>query len=136
MDMTMFFRELSHFKKDDAGHFHSRLRDKSYSAEFRLHATSRESWLRTYSELLHTVKSEDTQRKEEMNRVNPKYVLRNYMAQLAIDAAEEGNYSILEELYQVLKNPYTEQSNGNKWYAKRPDWAREKVGSSMLSCSS
>ena len=71
-----------------------------------------------------------------MDSTNPKYVLRNYMAQLAIDAANNEDYSILEELYELLKNPYSEQTEQEKWYAKRPDWARDKIGCSRLSCSS
>ena len=70
------------------------------------------------------------------NTVNPKYVLRNYMAQLCIDEADKGDYSLLKELFEMLKKPYDEQLNLQKWFAKRPDWARDKVGCSMLSCSS
>ena len=59
------------------------------------------------------------------------------MAQLAIDGANEGDFSICEELYQLLKNPYSEQSEfEEKWFKKRPEWARHRVGCSMLSCSS
>ena len=58
------------------------------------------------------------------------------MAQLAIDKADNGDYSLIEELYQLLKKPYDEQTGSEKWFAKRPEWARHKVGCSMLSCSS
>ena len=71
-----------------------------------------------------------------MNKVNPKYVLRNYMAQLAIDKAETNDSSLIEELIQILKKPYEEQLEFEHWFAKRPEWARHKVGCSMLSCSS
>jgi len=71
-----------------------------------------------------------------MNQVNPKYVLRNYMAQLAIDDADKGDYTLIDELYTMLQKPYDEQPEHHKWYAKRPEWARHKVGCSMLSCSS
>ena len=71
-----------------------------------------------------------------MNKINPKYVLRNYMAQLAIDAANKGDYNLIDELFQLLKEPYNEQPQYGKWFVKRPDWARHKVGCSMLSCSS
>jgi uncharacterized protein YdiU (UPF0061 family) len=71
-----------------------------------------------------------------MNGVNPKYVLRNYMAQLAIDKATAGDVGLIDEFYQLLKRPYDEQPDSEKWFAKRPDWARNKVGCSMLSCSS
>ena len=76
------------------------------------------------------------ERKEKMDLINPKYVLRNYMAQLAIDAADKGDYGLIDELYIMLKKPYSEQPEYHKWFAKRPDWARDKVGCSMLSCSS
>jgi uncharacterized protein YdiU (UPF0061 family) len=68
---------------------------------------------------------------------NPKYVLRNWMAQLAIDAAESGDISVCNELYTLLQNPYDEQIEfEEKWFQKRPEWARHKIGCSMLSCSS
>ena len=68
--------------------------------------------------------------------MNPKYVLRNYMAQTAIELAEKEDYSLIDELYSLLLNPYDEQPGFEKWFNKRPDWARQKIGSSMLSCSS
>ncbi|MBK8518022.1 MAG: YdiU family protein [Saprospiraceae bacterium] len=76
------------------------------------------------------------ERISRMNQVNPKYVLRNYMAQMAIDKADQNDYTLLYELYEMLKNPYKDQPEYERWYAKRPDWAKEKVGCSMLSCSS
>ena len=71
-----------------------------------------------------------------MNQVNPKYVLRNYLAQLAIDSAEQGDLSMLYDLEKMLKNPYDDQPEFDKWFAKRPDWAKDRAGCSMLSCSS
>ena len=93
-------------------------------------------WFIDYNSRLERELLSDSERKEKMNAVNPKYVLRNYMAQLAIDAADDGDYSIIDELFELLKHPYAEQKEQNKWFVKRPDWARHKVGCSMLSCSS
>ena len=75
--------------------------------------------------------------REKMNSSNPKYVLRNWMAQLAIDAAEKEDFTVAIELYCMLKKPYSEQPEyEEKWFTKRPEWARHRVGCSMLSCSS
>jgi len=72
-----------------------------------------------------------------MNAVNPKYVLRNWMAQLSIDKAEKGDFSLVNELYILLKRPYDEQPEmEDEWFVKRPEWARHRAGCSMLSCSS
>lgn len=138
-DMTIFYRNLSNIRKTD---FAQNALEKLYFAFYNPKEISGEIkenwiiWLNLYLERLGREKDSDEIRKQKMNLVNPKYVLRNYMAQLAIDAADKGDYSLINELYLMLKNPYDEQTEYEKWFAKRPDWARHKVGCSMLSCSS
>ena len=93
-------------------------------------------WFELYINRLKESFNDEAQRIQLMKRANPKYVLRNYMAQLAIDKAEKGDYTLIEELSEMLKSPYKDNSKYDHWYKKRPEWARHKVGCSMLSCSS
>ena len=76
------------------------------------------------------------ERVARMNRANPKYVLRNYLAQQAIDALEHGDASVMERLMAVLQRPYDEQPGHEELADRRPEWARHKPGCSALSCSS
>jgi serine/tyrosine/threonine adenylyltransferase len=71
-----------------------------------------------------------------MDKVNPRYVFRNYLAQTAIDALEKGDASVMERLQQVLIRPYDEQPENKDLAERRPEWARHKAGCSALSCSS
>jgi len=135
-DMTIFFRNLSSFKKEqnvDLGVIQEAFYEETLSDAITKKWTD---WLSKYKERLQLESIGDIARQNNMNAVNPKYVLRNYMAQLAIDEADAGKYTLIDELYQLLKKPYDEQPACEKWFAKRPDWARTKVGCSMLSCSS
>lgn len=134
MDMTLFFRKLSDFDVHDPDAFIRNLKDFSYDDNFGIYEKLWKEWLTDYSEALK--KTENKNRKQGMDAVNPKYVLRNYMAQLAIDDADNGDYHLINELYTLLKKPYDEQPNMEKWFTKRPEWAEHKVGCSMLSCSS
>jgi len=67
---------------------------------------------------------------------NPKFVLRNYLALNAIEAAEAGDFSVMESIMQVLKTPYDEHPDNEAYAARRPDWATKKPGCTMLTCSS
>lgn len=138
-DMTIFFRNLGNIQKEDSAEVAFEKIKESFYNEKDLSESILDNWytwLHHYSNRINEEVFTDAERKLQMNSVNPKYVLRNYMAQLSIDAADEGDYSLINELFELLKKPYDEQPDKQDWFAKRPDWARNKVGCSMLSCSS
>lgn len=74
--------------------------------------------------------------RHQMKSANPRFVLRNYLAQQAIEKASAGDASAVHELLDVMRRPYDAQPERTQYAAKRPEWARHKPGSSMLSCSS
>ncbi|MEZ7945298.1 MAG: YdiU family protein [Flavobacteriaceae bacterium] len=137
-DMTIFFRTLSSFKKEQPEKGVELIQDAFYTPDT-IKGDVLNNWKQWFADYAKRLEDETTsvdERQQQMNKVNPKYVLRNYMAQLAIDKADKGDTSVLEELYLLLKEPYSEQPKFEHWFAKRPEWARHKVGCSMLSCSS
>jgi len=137
-DMTIFYRNLGNISKKNPEQAISEIKDAFYKIE-ELKDGILEKWKNWFDNYFNRLQKEsllDTERKARMNVVNPKYVLRNYMVQLAIDDADKGNYKLINELNTLLKKPYAEQLQYQKWFVKRPDWARHKVGCSMLSCSS
>ena len=132
-DMTIFFRLLAHADLrietlEDAYYDPGALGDDE-SARI-------DAWLDRYRARIGDDERSHDERFAAMNSVNPKYVLRNYLAQQAIDAAETGDYSLIETLAEVLRRPYDEQPEATVYSEKRPDWARARPGCSMLSCSS
>ena len=94
------------------------------------------NWIRCYKARVNKDDTLNDTRRRRMDAVNPKYVLRNYLAQLAIDKAEQGDNSMVNELLELLRRPYDEQPDKEEYAEKRPDWARHRAGCSMLSCSS
>lgn len=127
IDMTIFFRLLSNIEGPDIEH----LKFAFYNIE-EVSMKEWEDWLIKWWNGL-----EGSPNRQKMRETNPKYVLRNWMAQLAIDAAEKGDFNVADELYDLLKLPYDEQPEyEEKWFQKRPEWAKNRVGCSMLSCSS
>jgi uncharacterized protein YdiU (UPF0061 family) len=126
-DMTIFFRLLSHTESPTVEGF-----TQSFYDSENIPVDEWNKWLDKWWKRV----SGNPNRNAMLN-ANPKYVLRNWMAQLAIDAAEKEDYSVCEMLHSLLKNPYDEQpEHEDAWFQKRPEWARHRVGCSMLSCSS
>ncbi|MCW5580934.1 MAG: YdiU family protein [Luteimonas sp.] len=134
-DMTLFFRALADV--DAANPSLEAMRDAFYDdALLGEHDEAFTAWLCDYADRLAQDPLNAAQRRGRMQAANPKYVLRNYLAQQAIDRAEAGDASGVEELLDVMRRPYDAQPGREAFAGKRPDWARERPGCSMLSCSS
>ena len=135
-DMTLFFRNLA--RVDPIAPSPAPL-EEAYYRPSQLTPAYRErltGWLGRYARRVLRDGRPDAVRIAQMNRTNPRYVLRNYLAQLAIDKAEAGDHAMVGELLDVMRRPYDEQPGHEQYAAKRPDWARQRPGCSMLSCSS
>jgi uncharacterized protein YdiU (UPF0061 family) len=140
-DMTIFYRKLAELVMDiELGNeaLMKPLMDAYYVPEQLTedYKTRLGNWLRSYIKRVQSSGINDAERIKAMNAANPKYVLRNYLAQLAIDKAEQGDFSMVNELLELLRHPYDEQPGKEGFAVKRPDWARRRPGCSMLSCSS
>ncbi|HEY9193794.1 MAG TPA: hypothetical protein VIO81_13065, partial [Methyloversatilis sp.] len=93
-------------------------------------------WLQAWAQRVTAGGEPDAARISRMNTANPKYVLRNWLAQRAIDDATQGDTVMIERLLRMIRRPYDEQPDFNDLAGRRPEWARHKPGCSALSCSS
>ena len=91
-----------------------------------------DAWALRYRARLALESSDDAERAARMNRVNPKYILRNHLAQAAIEAAQRGEFGELARLLQVLEHPYDEQPANEAYADHPPAWAQQIE----VSCSS
>jgi len=125
VDYAIFFRSLGTFRQA-AGERSDRVRDQFLDRD------GFDAWARDYRARLVSEGSDDRRRQARMDRENPRYVLRNYLAQKAIDAAEGGDYAEVERLRRLLAKPFDEHPGMESYAGYPPDWARRIV----VSCSS
>ena len=126
IDYTILFRALSGFQTG-TGAENQTLRD------YFLDHAAFDAWARRYGERLKMERTSAAERKERMNRINPKYVLRNYLAQQAIElATEKKDYSEIDRLRELLRDPFSEQPAMEAYAAPPPNWGKHI----SVSCSS
>lgn len=125
VDYTIFFRRLGKLSVNPA------IQDQALRDLF-LERGAFDAWVKDYRQRLTQESSVDLARQTQMNQVNPAYILRNYMAQLAIEKAEANDASEVERLLTLLKNPFTEQAGMERYADHPPAWA-DRIS---VSCSS
>ncbi len=124
-DFTQFFRRLSDWDGADSPG-HARVRDLF------IDRAGFDAWALDYAARLHQEGRPAAVRQEAMKSVNPKYVLRNYLAEIAIQKAQQKDFSEVARLLRVLEHPFDEQPEHEAYAALPPDWA----GGLEVSCSS
>ena len=134
VDYTRFFRALNRFGSHESGQI-SKLREESHEElrDMFLDRPAFDAWGTRYAHRLQQERSTDAERKNRMDSVNPKYILRNHMAETAIrKATEEKDYSEIDRLLNLLHSPFDEHRKMEHYAAEPPDWAR----TIEVSCSS
>ncbi len=121
VDYTLFFRTLSHYKGD-----------KTDILKLCLYHTPMQEWLEDYDKRLEQNSISTEERNTKMLKTNPKYTLKNYILQEAIESAESGDYSTLKNLFKVTQTPYNEHPEFERWAEATPN----EYKNLKLSCSS
>ena len=125
VDYTIFFRRLCDFNSTDLS-YNNNIRDIFIQRDLY------DLWAEKYQNRLVLEADSDEQRAIKMKQVNPKYILRNYMAEVAIKKAEQNDYTEIERLFNLLQNPFDEQPENEAYSERPPQWAQEI----SVSCSS
>jgi uncharacterized protein YdiU (UPF0061 family) len=125
VDFTLFFRRLGDLRIDEPA------RDAPLRDLF-IDRAAFDDWAVQYRARLRQENSKDMQRRLAMHAKNPKYVLRNYLAQVAIERAQQKDFSEVQKLAGILSRPFDEQPEHDAYAALPPDWASELE----VSCSS
>ncbi|RAP57913.1 YdiU family protein [Oleiagrimonas sp. MCCC 1A03011] len=135
MDMTRTFRSLIDIdvRRPSMESLEGTFYDSALRAEYE---EPLRNWLVRYAKRIDADALDADTRQQRMQAANPCYVPRNYLAHQAIERAEQGDLQTLENLLDVLRQPYVEQPGRDEYAARRPDWAAQRAGCSMLSCSS
>ena len=121
IDYTLFFRTLSRYDGE-----------RTALLKLGLYHKPMNDWLDSYDERLKENSSTVEERQQKMLQNNPKFVLKNYMLQEAIDAADQGDFTLVEALFKIAHDPYDEHEAYERWAEVTPDVFKNK----KLSCSS
>ena len=124
VDYTMLFRQLSQAPSDE---YENNIRDLFINRE------ACDLWLHKYKQRITEENTEAIERSKLMKQVNPKYILRNYMVEIAIrKASDNQDYSEIDVLLNLLQNPFEEHDDLAHYAGQPPEWAQQI----SVSCSS
>ncbi len=119
IDYTPFFYYLSCDNRDEI---------KKLST----YQTDLEEWFSIYDKRLKKEEISKKDRLKKMRKINPKYVLKNYMLQEAIELAQNGDFTLVNDLLKIAQNPYDDHKKFERYAQKTPD----DLSNLTCSCSS
>ncbi len=138
VDFTLFFRRLGDLRRQtierdtiERETVNTVVTDAPLRDLF-IDRTLFDGWAVQYRQRLQRESRSDTERRLAMRAVNPKYVLRNHLAQVAIEKAQRKDYSEIATLLTILAHPFDDQAEYDDYAALPPDWASQLE----VSCSS
>jgi uncharacterized protein YdiU (UPF0061 family) len=117
IDYTNLFRDLAGLQRDDT------VGDALLRNRF-ADGAGFDAWVADYRERLRAERSDDAWRRTAMQAVNPRFVLRNYLVQQAIEQAEQGDYGEIDRLLTLLSQPFSDQPGMQAYASEPPDWGR------------
>ena len=123
MDYNVFFYRLTHLKSFE---------DLSSILDIVVFQEPLKKWFESYKKVCIEQKTTFESRFEVMKKVNPKYILKNYILQEAIEKAHEGDFTLVNDLLKIAQNPYAEHPNFERYARQTP----MKFANIKLSCSS
>jgi uncharacterized protein YdiU (UPF0061 family) len=135
-DMSIFYQRLTDLHAeigntiDAVTHF----RDSFYKELLQNESEALDSLIKAYVERIKKNICSTQESLTHMRNSNPRFILRNYLLHQAAENIEKGDDSLFLKLQKAMKEPYSKKYD--EFFAKRPDWATQKAGCSMLSCSS
>ncbi|MFN6946048.1 MAG: protein adenylyltransferase SelO [Cytophagaceae bacterium] len=132
-DMTIFYQLLMELPQEEK-EWPAYLAESFYKELQEAEKQELTSMLRRYRERISQNSCSPEESRERMRKANPRFILRNYLLHQAIEDLDKGNNELFLKLQEAIKDPYS--AKHDEFFVKRPDWAGEKAGCSMLSCSS
>ena len=125
VDYTQFFRRLGEFETGES-------EKNGLLQQMFIDPVSFDNWANVYRARLEKENRSDAERRGRMMRVNPKFILRNHVAQAAIEKAQNGDFAEVDTLLKVLQNPFDEQPEMES-FAEPPPAGSKRIA---VSCSS